>query len=464
MLRSRPVAILLLVPLTGLACDGGWSADERRDDARTGTFAFVNASVVPMTSDVVLPSHTVVIRGDRIVEVAPSSAVTLPAGTRTIDASGKYLVPGLVDFHVHVRAASELESYLRHGVTTVVAMRGTDTVLELREQVRAGTLAGPRIRTAGPLIDGDPPIWTGGATRVVTTLSEARAAGQAHCGVFDFVKVYNNLPPDLLAAVAAAAHECGVPVAGHLPRRPERALGLARGLAAGVDVIAHGEEIFFTHLGGASDALIERPGGAVRDEDLDTAVRMIREAGAYVIPTLSFIAMTARMLEDVDAVFADPEFDRLAPEVRQLWRDQNPTRRANLEAFTRRERVKRAVVAALTARLQAAGVPLLLGTDASAPGLFPGKAAHLELGELVRSGLTPFEALATGTATAGRFFEDPLRGAGPPTRERAELLGTIEPGRMADLLLVDANPLADVRHLTLIEGVMVRGQWRPARD
>jgi imidazolonepropionase-like amidohydrolase len=459
-LPSRP-AVTLVLALIALGCGGSRAVDEPADGA-AGTVAFVNVNVVPMTSDAVLPSHTVVIRGDRIVEVAPSRSVTLAEGTRTIDASGRYLVPGLVDFHVHLRAESELESYLRHGVTTVVALRGTETVLALRDKVRSGALDGPRIFTAGPLIDGDPPIWPGGATRVVTTAAEARAAADAHCGGgHDVVKVYNNLAPDLLAEVVARAHACGLPVVAHLPRRPVREQGLERALAAGVDVIAHGEEVFFTHLGGASDALIERPGAAVSDERIATAVRSIRESGAYVSPTLSFIAMTARMLEDVDAVFADPEFERLAPDVQRLWRDQNPTRRANLDAFRRRERVKRAAVTVLTARLQAAGVPLLLGTDASAPGLFPGKSAHLELEELVRSGLTPFEAIAAGTSTPGRFFHERLRAAGPG--ETAAPSGTIEPGRRADLLLVGADPLASVRNLALIEGVMVRGHWRPAQ-
>jgi hypothetical protein len=100
--------------------------------------------------------------------------------------------------------------------------------------------------------------------------------------------------------------------------------GLRAALAAGVDVIAHGEEIFVTHLRGASDARLAQPDAAVSEDDIDTAVRAIREAGAYVTPNLSFIAMTARLLDDAEAVFADPEFARLALDVQQLWRNQHP--------------------------------------------------------------------------------------------------------------------------------------------
>jgi imidazolonepropionase-like amidohydrolase len=143
----------------------------------------------------------------------------------------------------------------------------------------------------------------------------------------------------------------------------------------------------------------------VADADIKSAVAAISAAGAYVIPNLSFIAMTSRLLEDADRVFADEAFARLAPDVQQLWRSQNPARRPDVDAFARRERVKRLAVARLTALLQAADVPLLLGTDASASGLFPGRSAHLELQELVQAGLTPYQALSTGTRTAARFLE-----------------------------------------------------------
>jgi imidazolonepropionase-like amidohydrolase len=453
MLYLRLAATLLLPSAFAATCH---APDGALPQPGAPAIAFVNAHVVPMTSDVVLPARTVVVQGERIVEVGPSEAVRLPAGTRTIDASGKYLMPGLVDSHVHLRAETELDAYARYGVTTVVAPRGTEAVLALRDRVRSGALDGPRIFTAGPLLDGDPPIFPGGATRVVTGAAEAGEAVEAHCRAgYEFVKTYNNLLPERLREIVAGAHACGLPVIAHLPRRPVREDGLRAALAAGVDVIAHGEEIFFTHLRGASDARLAQPDAAVSEDDIDTAVRAIREAGTYVTPNLSFIAMTARLLDDAEALFADPEFARLAPDVQQLWRNQHPGRRPDVEAFKRRELVKRAAVVALTARLQSAGVPLLLGTDASAPGLFPGRAAHLELEELVASGLTPFQAIATGTRTPGRFFAERVRRiSGPP-------LGIIERGAAADLVLLGADPLADVRHMALIEGIMLRGRWRP---
>ena len=452
------VALAALVALTVFAAGGAGGPAGPRQDAAV---AVVNTTVIPMTSpETVLREHTVVVRGDRIVEVGTAADVQVPAGARVVDGRGKYLVPGLVDFHVHLRDARELDEYLRHGVTTVVSMRATETTMALRERVRSGAIAGPGILTAGPLVDGDPPIWRGAATTIVTTSADAVAVAETHCREgYDFLKVYNNLQPALLPELVSRAHACGIPVAAHLPRVPVREEGLARGLAAGIDLIAHAEEIFFTHLGGASDALLQ-PQASVDPERLDDAVRRIAAANAAVVPTLSFVAMTARMLDDVDAVFRDPRFNRLAPDVQQMWREQNPTRRSNLGAFTARERVKRDAVAALTRKLQAAGVLLLAGTDASAPGLYPGASLHLEIEELAASGLTPFQALAAATRNAGRFFA-----AHPPGSGRADLralarLGTIQGGAPADLVLLAGNPLEDLRQLSRLEGVMTRGRWR----
>ena len=457
----RPVIARFVLPVVlAISTLPAWTSGREAQRGSTEPLAFVDVSVVPMTSDEILRSQTVLVRGGRVVEIGPSASVTVPPDTKTIASSGKFLVPGLVDFHVHLRAESELDAYLRHGVTTVVVMRGTETALELRLRSNARTIVSPRVLAAGPLVDGEPPIWPGPATQVVTSKDLARAAVELHCKAgFDLVKVYNNLNPEFLTEVVKGAHACGLPVAGHLPRLPKREEGLTRALDAGLDLVAHGEEIFFTHLGGGSDG---KSAASVRAERLADAVRRIADARAAVIPNLSFIAMTARMLENVEAVFAEPEFKLLAPQVQDMWRDQNPTRREDLNGFRQREVAKRPVVTTMTLQLQQQGVLLLAGTDASAPGLYPGKSMHLELRELVASGLTAREAFAAATRNAGRFFEqhprESKRRAANPDLAR---LGTIVRGGSADLLLLQGNPLEDLRALDAIDGVMVRGRWIP---
>jgi imidazolonepropionase-like amidohydrolase len=163
--------------------------------------------------------------------------------------------------------------------------------------------------------------------------------------------------------------------------------------------------------------------------------------------------MTRRQLDSLSQVLADPETRFLHPRTLETWRQQNPTTRADVPRFDRRERGKQAIVRQLTRALQAAGVSLLLGTDASASGMFPGKAAHLELSELVKAGLSPYEALAAGTSTSGRFLHRHVRGT--------PAFGTVTVGSRADLLLVEANPLADIANAARIAGVIVRGEWYP---
>jgi imidazolonepropionase-like amidohydrolase len=379
------------------------------------------------------------------------------SGTQIVEGNGRYLVPGLVDFHIHLRDESELLSYLRYGVTTVVNMRGFPDHLALAESVASGTIVGPWIVTAGPLIDGDPPIWSGSGTVVATTPEEARraVAAQAAAG-YDFIKTYNNLTPQALRAAIEEARAHGLAVVGHLPRNPDRATALQKALDAGLAMIPHAEEIFFTYLGGSGDAGMTGAPPAADPARIRAAARLVAEAGAAVTPNLSFVAMTARMLEDLDAVLGHPESGYLSTDVLAMWREQNPTRRDDLERFAAREVVKRQAVEALTLELQRAGVPLLLGTDASAPGMYPGESAILELEELVRAGLTPFEALTAGTRTAGEFLARRVPASRP--------IGTMAPGKSADLVLVDGNPLEDVSRMRDPAGIVLRGQWLPREE
>ncbi|HKP11648.1 MAG TPA: amidohydrolase family protein [Blastocatellia bacterium] len=418
--------------------------------------AFVRVNVVTMTRDGLLKDQTVVVEGGKITRVGPSASVRLPRNARRIDGRGKYLMPGLVDFHVHLRDPSELLSYLIHGVTTVVQMSGptgnVPDVLALRRRIAGGEIAGPNVYTTGRILDGDPAVFPGVSTVVKTPAEARRAVEEQYRAGVDFIKVYNNLTSDVLRAAVEAAHRRGLAVIGHIPRRDGRPQALQTALAAGQDMIAHGEEFFFTYFYGDADSQLNRglPPQPERSK-IPSAVRMVRESGAAVTPNLSFVAMTRRQLDSLDAVLSDPETRYLHPDVLALWREQNPTRRTDLARFSLRERAKYAFLKELTPALQAGGVLLLLGTDSSAPGLFPGASAQLELRELVEAGLKPHQALAAGTRNAGQFIKRHVRGA--------ETFGTVAPGQRADLLLLEANPLTKVDNISRIAGVTVRGRW-----
>lgn len=425
-------------------------------DSETFVTAIIDVTVIPMDSERHLLHQTVVIRDGLIAEMGPTGSVPVPAGAERIDGTGRYLMPGLIDSHVHLRDPSELLSYVAHGVTTVVQLSGpsgnVSNVAELRDRVGRGELLGPTIHMSGPILDGDPPIFPGVST-TIRTPDEAREAvlAQLSAGV-DVIKVYNNLRAEELQVVTRVAHEHGLTVWGHIPRIDGRAAALQRALTAGMNVIVHGEELFFTMLYRDVEEQLDRELVPSVDPELMTeAVRLIRELGVAVIPNLSFVAMTRAQLDDVQRLWTDPEAAFLHPTVLNMWKSENPTSRPDLRRFDLREQGKQAAVRQLVLALSDAGIPLFLGTDASAPGMFPGRSAHIELTELIAAGLTPFQALATGTRSPGEFLTSHVRSDAP--------VGTVTVGSSADLLLLNADPLADISHVVRIAGVVVRGKW-----
>jgi Amidohydrolase family len=447
-LSSLLITLLLTVSLTAPSCQA------QIPDKRP--LAFVNVNVIPMTEDVVLTNETVIVQQGKIIKIGPAASTRVPGDARKIDGRGKYLMPGLVDFHVHLRDKSELLSYLAHGVTSVVHLSGptqnVPNVLDLRRRITAGEVLGPNVYTTGHILDGNPPIFPNVSTVVLSPQEARRVVAKQHRDGVDFIKVYNNLEPAVLREIIKEAHKLGLAVVGHIPRRVGRPQALRAALEAGQDMIAHGEEFFFTHFYGETDRLVAS--GQLPQPDraqIPEVVKWVREAGVVVTPNLSFVAMTRQQLDNFESLLTDPEFRYLHPNVEANWRAQNPARRRDREQFELRERAKYPFVQDLVRALNAGGVPLLLGTDSSAPGMFPGKSSHLELQELVKSGLTPFQAIATGTRNPGLFIKRHVRGA--------ESFGTISPGARADLLLLDANPLTGIDKLSQVVGLTVRGVW-----
>lgn len=456
--RITALAMLLSPGLSACATEPPASPD-------AATLAVVGATVITLDGSGRVADATVLISGDSILSVGPRDSVAVPPGTTTVDGRGRFLVPGFTDAHIHLRSERELLSYLRHGVTTVWNLSGTPEdapdILETRRAVAGGERLGPTIYTTGPVLDGDPPNFAAVST-VVTQAGQAESVVEAqHRRGYDFIKIYNNLDPAVAEAAIAAAHARGMPAFGHIPRRPERATALQRAVQAGLDVIAHSEEIFFTYHHEGVEEMLDAGEVPYRDPaGIPEVVALLRDAGAAVIPNLSFVAVTRRQLDDLEAlqedpevILADPESRYLAPDTRRMWTRYNVTRRSDLERFDRREVAKQSYVRQLTPALAGADVPLFAGTDATLPGLYPGPSLHLELQELVAAGLSPRQALGTATRTPGEFLRRHVAGA-PRS-------GVIAPGARADLVLLSADPLDDIAHTRRIEGVVVRGRWFP---
>jgi len=407
--------------------------------------AFVDVTVVTMTSEVELPHHTVIVRDGRIAAVGPADELEVPAGAMRIDGRGKWLVPGLADMHVHLFSRSDLDLYLANGVTTIRNLGGygaADSILDIRRAIEAGELRGPTIVTSGNWLDGDPPYRD--INTIVRTPEEARreVERQYRAG-YDFVKVYEGLTPGVYAAIVDEAESRKMPVTGHVPSR----VGIEGVLASGQSGIEHAAAILLPALG-------FRP----TEEASRALARRVAESGVAVTPTLWILELAFKQRSGpagIAEVVARPEMRYLPPHRFDTWRDDNMfaafPRLAAAEGQVRLEVVRRFV-----GHLQDAGVRILAGTDADVAGSVPGFAIHEELLRLVEAGLTPREALRAATAAPAEYLAEVLPDIEP--------FGTIEVGKRADLLLLDADPLEDVAHLERRAGVMARGTWFPASE
>ncbi len=365
----------------------------------TGAIAIVGADVVPMTGSEVLPDRTVVVRAGRISAVGPEGDVVVPPGAVVIAATGQFLIPGLMDMHAHVHR-EDLEAYHRAGITTIRNMWGTPEVAKLRQELADGADY-PTLLSAGPGMDGDPPVWDGSA--VETDPGEARAEVRRQARNWDFIKVYNRLKPAVFRAILEEAAEIGITVAGHVP------------LASTIDEASEGGLASVEHMTGIAEAVADgrSPAGWLRyDPDSAAAVaRRLAERGTRVCPTLDVLRHLAVL--------------NLPP-----------------AAADRAQRHQRAMVKALLD----AGVPLLAGTDAGIGAVEPGISLDEELALLVEAGLSPFQALQAATSGAARFFG------------LDDQLGTIEVGKRADLILLDGNPLDDINAVRHPVGMIQRGR------
>jgi imidazolonepropionase-like amidohydrolase len=427
--------------------------------------AFVHANVVPMDSERVLADRTVVVRGGRIEAVGPSADLAIPEDVLAVDAGGHYLMPGLADMHVHVWTEADFLLFLANGVTTVRNMWGSEQQLDWRARIENGELLGPTIYTAGPLMDGSPPIWDG--STVIETAEDAQRAvrDQKEAG-YDFIKIYNRLSLEAYEALLASARDQGMPAAGHVPD------------AVGLDAVLASGQVAIEHLGGYGDATVIEgspmdlpPGRSISElnratadalkqiqsgemafSDLYDDAKLIayaeatRDAGVWNVPTI--VVFQEIPSDEADEVFSRPEMRYVDPLTRATW---DPSTTFYYDGLSDDEirlmrrwndlRLHRAEA------LHEAGARLLLGTDTPNPFVVPGFSIHEELANLVAAGLTPYEAIRAGTRDGAEFLGD------------LDEWGTLEVGKRADMILLDANPLDDVGNVNGRAGIVVRGRW-----
>ena len=391
---------------------------------------FTHVNVIPMDREVVLPDQNVVVMDGKISAVGSSSTVKIPKSAKVIDGSGRYLMPGLADMHVHLYFPPELTLNVVNGVTTVFNLNGQPGHLLWRAETASGALLGPTIYSVGPTFDH--PRTAQEAVKVVDQIS---ADG------YDGVKIYNQVSKAEYPALIAEAKRKSLIVVGHIAREPGFSLTLQSGQS-----VAHAEEYLYTFFNDDPnpDHDLTHPLDASR---IPQAVAMTKEAGVSLIATLVAYHNIVRQLTDLPAYLRMPEFQYLAPSMfedlqpggngyqQKIRADEIPHMQPNYE-FQKK----------LVKALHDGGVPILAGTDVAWLGV-PGFSLIEEVENFQEIGFTPYAAIRTATADPAVFLK------------HSDEFGTVSVGKRADLLLLSANPLDDVHNLHQRAGVMVRGRW-----
>jgi imidazolonepropionase-like amidohydrolase len=481
-IRFRLIVALLLALLTACHDRSSRQAPEPPSLAESAPhgppgeacLAVTGVTLIDGTGRAPRSGITVVVRGDRIAAVGVPANTPIPAGATVLDGRDKYLIPGLWDMHAHLADPSFYDLLIRHGVTGVRHMMTINPAFSPREPAdRATGPVRPRLVKTDHVLDGPDSLFPFPLSLSVyraVTADEARdAVGKIRAKGNDFLKVYNQLPREAYFAAVAEARDRGLPVVGHVPH----AVTVVEASNAGQQTIEHLDGVAFAcsyreariraeqRLGPGPGA---GPGDATRwrlqvlahdsfDSDkAATVFRAFADNGTWHVPTL---VQTRAMAHLADPVPINPALEELLPPLlRHFWEREivaggvklpnlglqlNPADLADRRALFDGD-------LALVRRMHRSGVRVLAGTDTPAPFVVPGASLHDELVLLVEAGLTPAEALRAATLNAAMCLG------------WEKDLGAVEPGKLADLVLLSRDPLADIRNTRSVEVVIVGGR------
>jgi len=414
----------------------------------TSDQAITGVAVVDVEKGIVLPDQTVIIADGLIQAVGPRAGLSTPKAANVIDGRGLYLIPGLVDAHVHYLEAPVFgRVMIANGVLLVRDMgMPNEYILKLRDELNRGETLGPEMVATGTILDGDPPLIPSIAMGVKTP-EEGRAAvrQQAAAGV-DMIKVYNLLDKDVFLAIVDEAQKIGLKVAGDLPE----SVYIEDAAMAGMQSSEHyhgfekviarllGEPVTLHYAGVASQTSYLLRLGEVDPGALQDFYQRLQASGMTVDPTI----VTAKNWPNVDAF--DPKSlpggEYISQNLLSIWKGQwaGQTEFPDLVWQNWAQMVK---------EMNKAGVPLMVGTDLMVPGIFPGYSVHEEMAIWQEAGIPAADVLRSATLVPAQFM-----GLG-------DRLGSISAGKAASMVLVRANPLEDIRNAQQIEGVFLRGHY-----
>lgn len=471
----RVATPLLLLPLFCFRCSPGTSDIQ---DA----LVITNVNVIDVEAGL-RQNQTVYVKDGHILDLGPSTDVSPAPSNTIINGTGKYLIPGLWDAHVHFDYAESLAPsmfalFLGYGVTSVRDTGGRlKKVKAWQDAAGRDSTAAPRVKIAGPLLDGAKNVYDGSSPRLPPLSVGSGSVGEVlailddldETGV-DFFKAYEMLSPDQLVAITKRAREKGLKVTGHIPL----SMDAITASNAGMNCMEHLRNLELSCAANADEllerrrimlALNEDIGGSVlrsrihaaqrteamaRQDSTKTAevLRVLAANNTWQVPTLALNTFRNRMY------VSRPDFQEsvkyLPDSLSQYWLDG--MKALGTQTFSATAKASGTWSMSMIKPLHDAGVEMMAGTDCPIAYLTPGYSLHEELAVLVESGLTPLEALKTATLNPARFFG------------MEETLGLIEKGYLADLVLLDANPLEDIRNTTKIRAMVRAGRYYSRRE
>jgi imidazolonepropionase-like amidohydrolase len=458
-LRSRKFLCLLLL---ALLVGPSFSPAEP-----SSPLAIMHVTLIDGTGRPPQPDQTVLIEAGRITAIGATAKIKVPKSTRTIDASGKFLLPGFWDMHVHIAGLNADPSWskqvllpllLANGITGVRDMGGDlDTLLSWQRDAESGVLLAPHIVASGPFLVGSGkktpeqyPVHNAAEARAAVDDLKKRGA--------NFIKIISMPSRDAFFAVADESKKQNIPFVGHLPFE----IGAIEASDAGMRSIEHFLYSAFALSFSSKETelrprlvLVEKNGDSAAWEQIAheadatyslekaaALIQTLKKNGTWVTPTLASLDITSHpenwKTDDPLLVFVPPA---MAKQWRDSFADEQMKQRAAWLGRQASNDWK------LTGELHRAGVPLLVGSDSLDPFVFPGDSFHHELAELVRAGFTPMEALQAATRGAAEFLG------------REKELGTVESGHAADLVLVSANPVENIANTRKVWAVLRNGGY-----
>ena len=425
--------------------------------AQTGPLAITHVTVIDATGAASQPDVTVLVSDGRVSAIGRE--VQIPEKATVVQGAGKFLIPGLWDMHVHWSDERYLALFIANGVTGIRVMWGYPYHLDQRRRIAEGSLVGPRLAIAGTIIDGPRPFWP--ESIAAGTPEEGReAVRRTQQDGYDYVKVYAGLPREVFFAIADEAKKLGIPFVGHVPDL----VRVTEASDAGMKSIEHLTGMALAVSGSEAELRRELAAAAklragergerlraigariLESYDAATATALyakLKANGTWQVPTFTVLRYGAD--PHAPEYVNDPRMRYMPPSVHKFWaNDFRYRERTAAQAASQMRLFQRRLE--LVGEMHRAGVGILAGSDVLNPYCFPGFSLHDELGWLVKAGLPPMAALQAATRNPALFLG----------RHDA---GTIEPGKLADLVLLDADPLQDIGNTRRIAAVVANGKF-----